>query len=698
MNTSPRNKSLTVAAISILAACLLPVGTHFFPGNFLNSLELDSFDWRMRNSSSTKAPLSPNLGAIYLTEDSITHLSENYLLDFPYPRWVHGRIIRELSNQGAKAVAFDILFNERRHDSGSPHHDVKTGEEEDSDVFAAFQMSAADNVILAASDKGSPAPLFATNAFAVAHISTKKDHDGVLRRIAPFVPDPQNGGRLRWHMGIVLAARQLDLDLDSPEFVGNNIQLTSRTGTPITIPLDRNGKMLIDWVIGFQDERLQDQQKIIRYDAVFEDDEKRQWAELSGDQNDPGSPTKSAEANPFKNHLVVVGSAAEGNNVTDQGSTPLSTETPLVITHLNVANMLLMNRFIVHPGLIFEIFLVLLLGALASLITLKTQPYYAGLWIICFGIALTIIAVFLFASLRIWLPLVVPIAGGLFLPYMSLVTFRLVFEETEQKRVKNVFKSIVSPNVVNELLSTDTLSLGGSRRLITVFFADIRGFTQMTDSKQSKAEQFVRDQNLPDEEAEAYFDRSSSEVLATVNSYLALIADVIKKHDGTLDKYIGDCVMAFWGAPTPNEKHAVSCVRAAVDAQRAIYNFNQERATENQRIKDSGEDSAKLDLLSLGTGINTGMATVGLMGSKEHISNYTVFGGGVNLASRMESLSGRSRIFIGEATFIELQKYAPELAATCVLQPPTTVKGIHAPVTHYEVPWKEERPADKKPN
>jgi adenylate cyclase len=689
MTSSPRNKSLIIATCAILVACLLPIFSYFVSGNFLDSLELDSFDWRMRQAVKSGTPPADNLAAVYIDENTVAYLGTNYALDFPYPRSVHARLIRELSAEGAKGVAFDILFKNRRY-SDPQHFPVDGGSPVSSDEFFAEQIAAAGNVILAAGKESSPAPLFETNTSAVAHISTKKDHDGVLRRVQPFVIDPENPDERRWHMGIVLAAKELGLDLETPEFLGNGLRLHSASGSTVTVPLDRHGDVIVDWNISWNDDRI----LTMRYDAVIEADIERQFRELD-DTNEP-PPPDDAKENQFMNRLVVVGSLAEGNNVTDLGATPVSVETPLVITHLNVANMVLKNRFITQPGLTFELFLVLLLSSLASLITFKTRPAHAGLWILCIAAGMAAVALLLFVHLKIWLPVVTPIAGGLLLPYISLVTFRLVFEETEQKRVKNVFKSIVSPNVVNELLSTETLSLGGARRHITVFFADIRGFTQMTDSKQSKAEQFARENQLSREDAEAHFDKSSSEVLATVNSYLALIADVIKKHDGTLDKYIGDCVMAFWGAPTPNEKHAVSCVRAAVDAQRAIYNFNQERFKENERIKASGEDTVLLDLLTLGTGINSGMTTVGLMGSREHISNYTVFGGDVNLASRLEGLSGRSRIFIGESTFLELQKHDRALAATCVKQPPTTVKGIQTPISHYEVPWRESDAAPGK--
>ncbi len=185
-------------------------------------------------------------------------------------------------------------------------------------------------------------------------------------------------------------------------------------------------------------------------------------------------------------------------------------------------------------------------------------------------------------------------------------------------------------------------------------------------------------------------------MLKTVNGYLGLIADTVKHHEGTLDKYIGDCVMAFWGAPTPNEQHAVSCVNAAIEAQRAIYSFNQERAVENdRRQKDNhdriarGEDPLPmLELLSVGTGINTGVVTVGLMGSESHIQNYTVFGREVNLAARLEPVSGRGHILIGETTYNELLRYAPTLAGTCLPWEPLRLKGFATVVKVYEVPWR----------
>jgi adenylate cyclase len=248
---------------------------------------------------------------------------------------------------------------------------------------------------------------------------------------------------------------------------------------------------------------------------------------------------------------------------------------------------------------------------------------------------------------------------------------------------------------MNELLGAEKLSLGGTRREVTIFFADVRGFTTLTDEMQQRVADFIREHQLEADVAETCIEESAQETLETVNLYLTTVADAVKKHGGTLDKYIGDCVMAFWGAPTPNEKHASDCVWAAIDAQRAICDLNEKRSaqdaareTENRTRLSAGlPPRPPLRALQLGTGINTGLATVGLMGSDAHILNYTVFGREVNLASRLESVSGSGRIIISNTTYNHLLREDPVLASICIEMFPVTIKGIRDAVRIYEVPW-----------
>jgi adenylate cyclase len=278
-----------------------------------------------------------------------------------------------------------------------------------------------------------------------------------------------------------------------------------------------------------------------------------------------------------------------------------------------------------------------------------------------------------------------------------MLTYRLLFEQRERRHVTDVFSRIVSPAVVTDLLSADSLALGGARKEITIYFADVRGFTEFTDHTQAEAEAYVLANKLDEKAAEEYYNRQAAETLKLVNTYLATIADIIKKHNGTLDKYIGDCVMAFWGAPTDNPLHAVCCVRAGIEAQKELKVLNEARAKinrERERINASPVPPQPplplLPILSVGTGINTGRATVGLMGSNAHILNYTVFGREVNVAARLEGVSGKNRIIISENTFKHLKRDDPTLAARCIPLEPVHVRGIAAFVNIYEVLWDKE--------
>lgn len=755
----------------------------------LERLELMTYDWRVRLALGRGAPAATNLGFVDINDDSIAalldgRLGANYRFGLYWPRHLYGRVLRELRTQGARAVAFDVLFGDLREDhaparlpkarsSGlsdfmralSPRGAPPIMRDErgeffvvESDEYFAWQLHEAGMAILAADRGVLPPALFATNAAALGDISAEKDSDGVLRRVRAFrvyrrwhwlferaaaefgidlarakiepgrivlrqadgtelPPVPLDtegrfaladlvGGSLPeglpprarpfvelrvWHMGIVLAAQALGLDLDGAEvdLAAGRIVLRGPDGLERVIPVDREGFFYIDWSLPVTDERLVKQNFI----TLLEKDRDRE----SGRTNDIPEL--------WKDCLVVVGSTATGNDLTDLGATPLARESFLLSKHWNVANALLLNRFIrrTPPG--GEAALAVGLGLLAIALSWTCRPPVSTLLVAAAGALYVGLAVLLYVQLRVWLPLALPVAGGLALTHGGMLGYQAVFEGREKRRVKEVFSKIVSPGVVRELLQAEKLALGGARREVTVFFADVRGFTELTDASQEQAAEYVRQQGLTGEAAEACYAQQARETLAAVNLYLTTVADQVKKHDGTLDKYIGDCVMAFWGAPTAHPHHAAACVRAAMDAQRAIFELNARRAAENQQIEAENKRRAAAGqpllplhaLLQLGTGINTGFVTVGLMGSDRHLLNYTVFGREVNLASRLEGVSGRGRIVISEATYRHLVRDDPELAACCRPLPPVTVKGIRAPVVIYEVLWQQTGPAMNLP-
>jgi class 3 adenylate cyclase/CHASE2 domain-containing sensor protein len=731
-----------------LAVLAFVCGLRLVNPDFLERLERMTYDARVRAAQKFPAPAATNLAFVSMEDSSIAAIRHG-LLGLPYglywPRHIYGRLVEELSAQGAKAIAFDVLFGELRPDHARVQ--MADGGTIESDDFFAAQMYRASNVISAFTAEVTPPDLFATNSLALGDISTEKDADGVLRRIKSFnlkwhpafksasrqlgidlakariepdkillsLPDgtnftvaldragnfdladfvgdeiPQGWKRHDlpftrvWDLGIVMAAQELKLDLDRAEInlPHGKIILRGANGVVRTIPVDAQGFFYINWQLTATNT------SIVRapIEAVLKQDKLRLLGETNGLRDD------------FRGRLVVIGSAAQGNDLSDHGATPLENDTLLVSKHWNVANSIITGQFVRRAPLPLELALIVFLGGLTAFLTWQLRAFAASGGTILLAGIYTFVAFALFVKFRFWLPLVFPVMGAMLMEHMSLIVHRVVFEEDEKRRVKSVFSKLVSPNVVNELLAADELALGGARREVTIFFADVRGFTAFTDQSQEQVAEFVRASNVDLPTAEKYFEESAHETLETVNLYLAAVADVIKHHGGTLDKYIGDCVMAFWNAPTPHEKHALACVAAAIDAQRAILALNEKRLAQNpgREIENRARIAAGLPpkplpvALQLGTGINTGLVTAGLMGSDRHIFNYTVFGREVNLASRLEGVSGSGRIIISDTTYNHLLRHAPALAATCKELAPEKVKGFRNAVRIYEVPW----PANK---
>jgi class 3 adenylate cyclase/CHASE2 domain-containing sensor protein len=759
---------LLIAAGVIGLVCLIQAVRH----DFLERLERMTYDWRVRQAAHFHPTVATNLGFVSITDESITRVGDASL-GFDYglywPRHIYGRVIRELHAEGARLVAFDILFDGRRTDHAKVW--MADGSEMGSDEYFAEQMREAGNVLIASENGVQPDKLFKRNALAMGDISADKDSDGILRRARAFKmyrkwhrvfqqieDDPEWGVDLdlaqisatqiilprpgtnapiivplekdgtfdltrfvgtnlpprmqryskpfteerMWHMGILLAAKALDLDLDhaNVDLAHGRIGLNGPNGVARVIPVDKDGFFFINWSLpAHSDGRLTQE--------PFEYLLARDQAQLTGELIT--SPTNRfykyvQKPAAWRGKLVIIGSSATGNDLTDRGATSLEKDTLLVSEHWNIANSVLTGKFVRKSSLPMEWLLIILMGVLAAYLTATCRSWIASVWVLAALLAYTLVTVVAYVAFRYWMPLVLPVMGGLLITHFCEVGYLVIFEQAERRRVRNVFSKVVSPDVVTELLKTEKLSLTGARRRVTVFFSDIRGFTEMTDINRDKAAEYIKQNNLTGDAAREIEDAQARDTLNTVNEYLKVIADQVLKHGGTVDKFIGDCVMAFWGAPVENDHHALCCVRAAIDTQRAIHKMNQEREAENRsregtNLMLAAEGKTLLDLLPVlvvGTGINTGDVTVGLMGSDQQ-GNYTVFGREVNLASRLETVSGRSRIIISEATLAEIIQDDATLALSCKSLDPVQVKGFRVPVPIFEVPWREGEDAADSP-
>jgi adenylate cyclase len=681
---------LWITGAVVIAVCLLQGLLAQFPSlDFLGRAELFTFDLRARLALQAGPPVATNLAVIYIDTDSLDALNSKELGQFrwPWPRSVFGRLVKELNAEGAKVVGMDLFaFGFDRF----LKEDAVEGLS--SDEYFARQLAAAGNVVLAttADELASgpvslnPVPdLFRTNAWAIGHDGLRdlsEMNRGLLRKVPAFVDDPTTGQRV-WHMGIVMAAKALEMDLKQAVVERDRIVFPTQTDTPRVMPVDDRHEFYIDWTIGppglQPNAGLVEQRFVLPYTAG-----------LLREAGQPGSTD-------LQGRVVLIGFAATGRKASDWGPTPVAQRTPLFLSHLNVANSMITGRFIQRASPAVERLLIAALAAVAALLGWRLRVGWGVAVFLAVAALYFVLAIRLYVAHRYWLPVAAPLGGALVMGYVCLMSYRVVVERSEQRLLRSAFEKMVSPNVFNLLLRNPALATGGTRREVSVYFADMRGFTRFVEERHAHSLARLREQRLAGAAANAVIDQEARDTLETVNLYLGKVADLVKAYDGTLDKYIGDCVMSFWGAPIANEHHALSCVQAAIAVHKAVHGFNQERLMENERLQRenigrlaSGQPAQEpWPILRVGSAINSGVVTVGFMGSPAHISNYTVFGREVNIASRLDDVVGPERIFVTEATCAAVRRDAPELAATFIKLGPMTLAGLPEPVPVYEVPW-----------
>jgi len=264
---------------------------------------------------------------------------------------------------------------------------------------------------------------------------------------------------------------------------------------------------------------------------------------------------------------------------------------------------------------------------------------------VLYAIGYVFISFFLFTQFGLWVDMVGPL-GIIVFGFSGIVTFRYVTEEREKLWIKSAFSRYLSKEVITKLMEDPSkLKLGGERRNLTILFADVRGFTKFSESHQPE------------------------EVVTVLNECLSEMVNVVLKYNGTLDKFVGDQIMAFFGAPgdTHEYDHPLFTIQTALEMQERL------KELQNEWLKQRKEP------LKIGIGINTGDVVVGNMGSLKRM-DYTVIGDNVNLAARLCSAAEGDEILISEVTYNQVHTMieAEELG-------PITVKGKSQPVCVYKV-------------
>ncbi|WP_086480317.1 CHASE2 domain-containing protein [Oceanospirillum sanctuarii] len=638
MNRSQARR-LKAGSLIFLITSLLTVQLHSF--GVFDRLEWISYDHRQSYFRSDKAA-HDDIAIILIDESSLQALAP-VAGRFPWPRSIYSDLLEFLSYGEPRAILFDILFTESQNaDNQNQDDDLSFAMSTASlgNVFHASQiMSVADDEIgdktlnrplpedfieqfdlkltigtndLATNSYTLPYPTLYQGAAGIASVDMSPEQDGVYRNVYPF----------RFYQGIALPG--LGFAPFSWQTTLNKTDTNITIGNS-TIPLLDDGRYPVNMAGKFNT---------------------YSFAGLLASLNQIRSgDVENLIVNPeeFADKIVFIGASAVG--LEDIKATPVLYQTPGVMIHASVASNILENDFLAPPppGLKYSSILVLALISTLSVLAFKNFLLQVSLPIAITS-AYALICYVLFNNNQI-ITLVAPVFSSTIAAAAAL-SFLAMTEGKDKQRVRKMLSQYVSPAILTEMVDkTDELAKAdiGSVETLTILFSDVRGFTSISE-------------NL-----------NATEVVELLNIHLGAMSDVIFKYRGTLDKFIGDAIMAFWGAPIKSEHHANEAVESALAMVRELRNVN-------KQLKEKGYKSIKV-----GIGLHTGDVVLGNIGSSKKL-DYTIIGDNVNLASRMEGLTKNyhCEVLITEDTVKALTTEIPCLKVDVV-----RVKGKKHPTSVY---------------
>jgi adenylate cyclase len=346
----------------------------------------------------------------------------------------------------------------------------------------------------------------------------------------------------------------------------------------------------------------------------------------------------------MQNKIVLVGTSAPG--LMDMRSTPVGEVFPGVEVHANMISGILNQEVKQNPPYVLgaNVLMLLVIGVGLAIFLPILSPIY--------GTLLTAAALLFEVAVSGWLwvngNLALPLAGGLIMVFALFalnMTYGYFIESRTKRQITHLFGKYVPTELVDEMSKhpEQVVSMEGESREMTILFSDVRGFTTISEGLDPK------------------------ELSQLMNEFLTPLSAVISNHQGKVDKYMGDCIMAFWGAPMPEPRHAYHAVLSGLEMQRKLSELQ-------PHFKERGWPEIRI-----GVGINTGRVSVGNMGSEVRVA-YTVMGDAVNLASRLEGITKEygAGVLVGEHT----REAAPEFVYRELDQ--VRVKGKDKPVAIFE--------------
>ncbi|RJR35378.1 MAG: CHASE2 domain-containing protein [Desulfobacteraceae bacterium] len=672
-----RLKSLfTIRPASITLLLTVLVLVLFFAGvPILDIVELKTYDLRFLS----RGPVKPSSDVVLAVIDEKSLDVEGR---WPWPRSKLAKLIDVLSEEGAKVVSMDITFSEPDENTNLKFLDnfdqkirtLKIVDDQVTTFMSETRRNADNDLILSNAIQHSRSGIVLGYFFHMsqAGLDFRIDEQQIqsqMKRVAkskyplviykdktllaePFIaayaPEgnleilseaapasgyfnmlPDSDGIVRWMPLIVKCGEELFAPL-SIQTVWNFLdrpQLMVRVAAygvegirmgSTFVPTDENGQMLINY--------LGPGRTFPHYSI----------ADILSRKTPPGS---------FKNKIVLIGATAVG--IYDLRNTPFSPVYPGVEIHATVIDNILRNQFIHKPKWtrIYDCLTILILGFFIGAVVPRVGAVKGLLFALVLFTIHILLSQYVFTHYRIWVSMVYPLLAGV-LVYTSLTIYRYITEERERKKIRGAFSYYVSGSVVSEMLKNpDKLKLGGDKKDLSVLFSDIRGFTTISEGL------------------------TPEELVHLLNEYLTAMTNVVFKYDGTLDKYMGDAVMAFYGAPLDQPDHPFRACHSALDMMEELKKLNEKWLKEGRPPLD------------IGIGINTGMMMVGNMGSDQRF-DYTVMGDAVNLGSRLEGANKnyQTNILISESTYERVKD-----AFVCMELDSVRVKGKLKPVKIYQL-------------
>jgi adenylate cyclase len=605
----------------------------------LEHLELKTYDLRLRTLPAAR-PRHVTIAAI--DEKSLAALGR-----WPWSRSVHARLAERLDAAGARVIAFDLFYPERE----SAHADsqfarsmaathkallgtlflygydetrhLAAGALEQAEKDIATQAIRTVRATPGAAQAPPPQepfgvivsiPELQAAAAASGHLNVLPDRDGAVRRVPLVV---RYGGRYYPSFDVQAARAYLgagETALEVADYGLAALQIGKRQ-----VPLDEAGRLLVRY-----------RGREGSFDTVSIADI------LEG----------RADTALLRDRVVLIGNTAKG--IGDLRVTPFGTLFPGVEVRANIIENLIEGEFLQRPDWT-ALLDIAALAAIGVLLTwLLPRLGVAGGGLLALGVAsgYVLFADYLFVSQGLWLNVVYPalLAALLFIS-TALVFYFFVF--SEKRMLKRAFQHYVPPALVEDIVADPSrLRLGGDKRELTVLFSDIRGFTALSETM------------------------APEDLVKLLNGYFTRMTERVFAHRGSLDKYIGDAIMAVFGAPLPAPQHASLACRAALDMVAELETMQAEWRRDG------------VPALDIGIGINTGPMIVGNMGSASRF-NYTVVGDAVNLASRIEALnkSYGTNVLVSESTYERVRGEFPNAREIDQVQ----VRGRTQPVRLYEL-------------